>query len=103
MGESDKEALASLLNRARMDLLAADQYTRIHPADFLSLRFEDLVSDASASMRKVASFLEITYLSCLLNPTSLGNTYRGNNHDKENFVGIETKNVNRWKERISAE
>lgn len=101
MGESERESLASVLNRAKMDLelaLVKQQYT---PERFVALRFEDLVARPDQEMRTIMSKLNIPWEDSLLQPTRLGEMYAGNSHDGLKFKEVSNVNVGRWRTRIS--
>lgn len=101
MGESDKETLASLINRSRMDMIAAQVNAEEYPDNFMSVRFEDLVAQPDEIMHGICAFLDISFDETLLRPTVLGQDSRGNNHDGSVFSGISSSNAGRWHERIS--
>jgi len=101
MGEGDKESLASVINRARMDLLVAKQLISATAPWFTTVRFEDLVSSPGKEMRRLAEFCGIQFDSVLEHPTLLGEPYGGNSHEGKHLSGISNANVGRWTERIS--
>jgi hypothetical protein len=100
-GEGHLQSLASFINRAGVDLRAAlvnsDKYRR----NFMSIRFEDLVTDIERVMRGLCDFVEIKFTSSMLDPTILGGAYGGNNHDGVKFSGVSKNNIGRWKDRIN--
>jgi hypothetical protein len=100
-GEESIDVLASLINRVRMDLIAAKQNQQRYPESFLAIRFEDLMVQPEETMRKVAGFLDIEYVDSMLVPTILGQPYSGNSHDGKVFSGLSTQNVGNWSRRIS--
>lgn len=101
MGESELESLASVINRARMDLISASLNASKTPKSFKAIRFEDLTTDTEKTMRQVAEFSGIEYRDSLCYPSQFGEGYEGNSHEGVQFKGIEDRNVGRWKERIS--
>jgi hypothetical protein len=101
MGEDEKESLASLINRSRMDLLAAYELREQKHNWFYSLRFEDLVDQTEEHMKMLSSFFKIDFDPILLEPTLLGNSFSGNSHEGKQFKGVSSTNVGRWRERIS--
>lgn len=103
MGEGDRETLASLINRCRMDMISASVNAEKYPDNFIPIRFEDLVARPEQSMHTICDFLKVRFDEILLRPTVLGLESQGNNHDGSAFSGISNKNAGRWKERISAE
>ena len=100
-GEDYIDALGSLINRARMDLIAAKVNQENYPESFLAIRFEDLVSDPRKIMLEVSSFLGLEFKESMLVPEVNGVAYTGNNFDGNVFSGISNKNVGTWRNRIS--
>ncbi|MDB4654896.1 sulfotransferase [bacterium] len=101
MGEGQNEALASLINRSRMDLRCAAEFIKLKHTWFKAIKFEDLASKPIESMKTLAEFCCISFTADLLTPTILGADFSGNNHDGKLFDGVSSANVSRWKERIS--
>ena len=101
LGEDEKKTLASLINRARMDFLAARVYERTRPERFLSVRFEDLVTEPENTMARVCDHSDIDYRQELTQPTLLGRSFEGNSHEGKRFSGISGENLGKWQERIS--
>ncbi len=100
-GEESIDVLASLINRVRMDLMAAKKNQQLYPESFLAIRFEDLMAEPEKVMRKVAAFLGIEYVDSMLTPTIMGQPYRGNSHEGKVFSGLSAQNVGSWNQRIS--
>lgn len=103
LGENELETLASLINRARMDMISARINTASSPGNFLTVRFEDIVSDPKPALTRVCDFLGWEFSDTMLSPTVLGSADRGNNHDGKRFSGISSANAGAWRERISEE
>ncbi|GAB1261939.1 sulfotransferase [Aurantivibrio plasticivorans] len=103
LGEDNLVSLASLLQRARMDLLSAKICAEFSPQHFMNVKFENLVCDAEASIKKCCNFLGVDFQSSLLIPTVSGIPYEGNSHDGISFKGLSSENVGQWKHRISQE
>jgi len=101
MNEDENESLASVLNRAKLDLELAKVLLNEEGYGFTALRFEDLVSDPHKHMEGLSKFLGVDWCDSFLSPTFLGEGFSGNNHDGIQFTGISDKNVGRWLERIS--
>ncbi len=101
LGEGDFEALASLINRARMDFRAGAVNAAENPDAFCNLRFEDLVADPETAMKNLAEFLDVSFDQTLLTPTMLGKGFAGNSYDGLKFAGVSTQNIGRWRDRIS--
>jgi hypothetical protein len=102
MGESRFASLASVVNRARMDLLSAHFLSSHHPRNFKSVRFEDLTTEPETTMKTLADFCGLPFSANLLMPTELGRQFHGNNHQGEVFPGITPTHVGRWPERITS-
>lgn len=103
MNESEKESLASVINRARIDLLSASNHKEKSKEVFRAVRFEDVVNDTSKIMEELCVFLGINFQTTLLKPTELGKPYGGNSHEGHLFKGLSNKNIGAWKNRISTE
>ncbi len=104
MGENDRATLASLLNRALLDMRMAILNKKRFGADrYLVLRFEDIAQSTEKSMQIVTSFLGIKFDSCLLKPTVFNHLTAGNNFEGEQMRSVVAKNVGRWRERINPE
>lgn len=101
MGEGELETLASLINRARMDLLIAHRHSQDNADRFYSVRFEDITSAPEREMKKVAEFAGIDFHECLLHPTVFGKQFDGNSHEGKKFSSISNDHVGKWKDRIS--
>ncbi len=103
LGENEKATLASLINRVKMDLKSAILNQKLYPDSFLAIKFEELVFSPEKTMRKVSSFLNISFLPTMLIPTFTNKEYKGNSHDGKQFLGISQENVGKWPQRISKE
>lgn len=102
IGEDEKTSLASVINRARMDLLVSSQLDERYPEKSLSIRFEDLTRDPSNTMKQISSFCGVSFRNSLLDPTLFGESFAGNSHRGEKFSGISDSNVGQWRSRISS-
>lgn len=103
LGEDHNRTLASLLNRVRIGFQMAQQNSaRYGEGRYRLVRFEDLVRAPEPTMRGVANFLGIDFDPCLLKPTVLGNPAGGNAFDGVATFEVSARNVDRWRERISA-
>lgn len=104
MGEDHNRTLASLLNRVRTGFRMA-RLNRAQLGDdrYLILRFEDLATAPEPAMRTVADFLGIDFTPSLLVPTTLGRPTGGNAFDGVASFEVNTRNVERWRERIAPE
>jgi hypothetical protein len=104
MGEDHNRTLASLLNRVRTGFRMARINSELFGADrYLVLRFEELATAPERAMRTVADFLGIDFAPSLLSPTTLGRPTGGNAFDSVTTFDVNTRNVERWRERITPE
>jgi len=100
-GENSIDALSSLINRARMDLMSSKINQENYPESFMAIRFEDLVVDTEKVMRKVSDFLKIDFNPTMIVPEIHGSLYTGNNFEGRKFNGVSKQNIGAWKDRIS--
>lgn len=71
---------------------------------YLIIRFEDLLADPAATMKKVAAHLEIDFHESLLSPSMAGETWLGNSTSAATaggFRGVSTAPLHSWKSRIT--
>lgn len=101
LGENELMTLASLINRCRMDMIAARINAKHHAGSFLAIRFEDLVRQPKPVLAKTCDFLGWEFRDSMLSPTVLGKPTGGNNHDGKLFSGIDSSHAGAWRERIS--
>jgi hypothetical protein len=74
-----------------------------HPA-FLAIRYEDLVADAEAVLRRAAAHLEIDWDPVLVQPTRSGATWRGNSSfGRGTQTGVSRAYVDRWRSELVPE
>ena len=102
LGENELMTLASLINRCRMDMIAARINAKLHADAFLPIRFEDLVHQPKSVLAKMCNFLGWEFRDSMLSPTVLGKPTTGNSHDGKQFAGINSTHAGAWRERISA-
>lgn len=100
-GEGINSALASVINRARLDLKSAEINQKNFSDSFLAIRYEDLVSNPEETMRKVSTFLSIDFSKSMLIPTIMGEVYKGNNFEGKKFSAISNEQVGKWIKRIT--
>ncbi|NUO71155.1 MAG: sulfotransferase [Frateuria sp.] len=74
---------------------------RLAVPNYLCVRFEDLVCDTEAVMRKVAGFLGIGYHPTLTQPTAMGRLWSGNSTSNEAFRGVSRRPLEKWREQVS--
>lgn len=68
--------------------------------DYLCVRYEDLLTDTEANMRRIAAFVEIDYSDTLLKPMSMGQAWSGNSMSGKDFDGLSTYPISAWKKDI---
>jgi hypothetical protein len=66
----------------------------------LVVRFEDLLREPEASMRRVCAFLGVDFTEDLTRPTKAGVAWKGNSTGGTGFRGIDTAPIDRWKETL---
>jgi hypothetical protein len=103
LGENELATLASLINRARMDMIAARVNRERHPNRFAVVRFEDLVADPKPEMERLCKFLGWEFDEAMLAPTVMGRPQSGNSHEGKAFTAIDRSNAGAWSKRISPE
>lgn len=101
LGEGEKETLASVINRSRMDLITGLELTKSSKSFFKIIKFEDLCKNPTMHLKKISNFCGIPFDITLLKPTIFGKDYYGNNHKGKKMIGISQENIGRWKHRIS--
>jgi hypothetical protein len=102
LGENELMTLASLINRCRMDMIAARINVKLYPEAFLPIKFEDLVHQPKEALDKACRFLGWEFRDSMLSPTILGKPTSGNSHEGKTFSGINSSHAGAWRERISA-
>ncbi|MCF8241923.1 MAG: sulfotransferase [Melioribacteraceae bacterium] len=70
-------------------------------SNYLVVKYEDLLTNTKTSMIRIADFLEIKYDEQLLNPTILGEDWKGNSIRGKKFNGVSSQNIDVWKNEIS--
>ena len=101
IGENEMEFRASLLNRTKLDLELARKEVENKSENFYTINFESLTTDPESTIKKVIEKLKIEWHDNLKSPTFLGGEFKGNNHTGDQFQGISSNNVGKWKKRIS--
>lgn len=69
--------------------------------DYQVVRYEDLLQQPEATIRSVAEFLEIEFVDSLLQPTSLGEPWKGNSSRGLTFSGVSAANLDLWRQEIT--
>ena len=67
------------------------------------VRYEDLVSDVSAEMERIASFLDIAVDNSLCSPTTFGNPWGGNASSMDSLLEVSPLRKNKWSTELSLE
>ena len=67
---------------------------------YLAIRYEDVLTDPAATMRRVADHLRIDFSDDLTKPTSGGRPWGGNSTAGGSFEGISTKPITAWKKHV---
>jgi len=68
---------------------------------YLLIRFEDLLRNPEESMQQVAVFLGLSWDDALLQPTRVGDAWRGNSMFEQKYQAISTDPIGRWKKHIN--
>lgn len=69
--------------------------------DYLVMRYEDLLTEPEAAMRKVAAHLDIPFSPVMLQPSAMGEQWKGNSMSGRDFQGISTYPLESWKKEIN--
>lgn len=67
---------------------------------YMTVRYEDLLTETPKIMRNVSSFLEIPFVENLLKPTLIGESWRGNSSTGQQFKKISVKPLTSWQSQI---
>lgn len=101
-GDDNGTVLCNMINRyvhgLRVGLINQERFGSDR---YMTLRFEDLVSNPQDEMKKIMEFMGTEFDPVLMTPTILGKSTTGNNLDGEKLFSISASNVGRWRERIS--
>lgn len=100
--DSPNRLLQSLLERGGLGMKLAAMNKRQYGSErYKVIRYEDLTADPERVMRELAAFVGLTFEDVLLQPTTLGFPWKGNNFDGKSFLAPNPVNVGRWRERIT--
>ena len=88
--------LQVLLNWLRIVRLHR-QYQKQYPNNYYYVRFEDLVSDPEATLKKVCNFLEIDFSEEMLNQPVVGSSFVPR---KSETQGVDTSTIDRWRNHV---
>jgi hypothetical protein len=103
-GDDERMLIFSAQQRMSLGMkIASINQGELGPDRYLVLRFEDLVAAPEATMKRVAGWLGVDFVPTLLQPTVLGKPTRGNSYQNIAMFDVSSRNVGRWRERISAE
>ena len=68
----------------------------------LAVRYEDLVTDPSTTMKQVCDYLEVAFEpEIVLRPTKIGRSWSGNSAAQTDFSEISSEPVSRWERELS--
>ncbi|MGM0520404.1 MAG: sulfotransferase family protein [Campylobacterota bacterium] len=94
----------SMIERGHLGLKLAIENEKVLGKDrYYLIKYEDFTQNSEKYMKEMADFMGIEYSEKLLQPTTFGQTWEGNNFDGIKNTKPSSINVNRWKERISNE
>jgi hypothetical protein len=74
---------------------------RHRPANYLVVRYEDLVLHPREIIEQICRFVGIRFLPELLQPTRAGAQWQGNSSFHDAFTGVEAQSVDQWKNELS--
>ena len=103
IGESEKKLLASMINRAKLDL----KFATINPhtigkKKYKIIKFENLVKNPKRIIKDICKYLDVKFDNKLLYPSIMDVATKGNSYDGEDFTAqISKLNVGNWKKRIN--
>lgn len=70
-------------------------------ADYYTLRFEDLLMDPVAEVKRLCTAIGIQYSDSCLIPTRFGIPWKGNTTSGEKFSGIDSRPVSAWEKDVT--
>jgi hypothetical protein len=102
MGEGERHLLASLVHRVGvgMGLIPANR-AALGTERFRTVAFEAFAADPQAVLESLCRFAGLESSPALAVPTIMGRPASGNNYDGEPFKAVTSRNVGRWRDRIS--
>jgi hypothetical protein len=99
---------ASLAYRWKYYNNTINSYKKKHPEKFMTVRYEDLVSDTEGNLKRICEFLEISFMPEMLDFTDKKDSYYElypqealNKYHGNLFKPVSGVPVNRWKEQMS--
>ena len=93
--------LLSKITRAIYNSLYFAYKNNLAYDNLIVVRYEDLVTDPQAEMKKISKFLGLEYKESLLAPTSLGKPWGGNSVNDSSFRKVSRNRTDSWKKEIS--
>jgi len=69
----------------------------------LTVRYEDLIRFPKETLASICCFLEIDYQTILETPTKNGKLWMGNSLHGDEFKGLSTKPIGRWRGKLPEE
>ena len=93
------EFFASNWNRSTQ--AGMENQARFGSQRYFILRYEDLARSPEETLQKLSAFLQIEWDAALFSPTRAGEQWQGNSMFANQFQGISTLPVARWKEQLS--
>lgn len=93
-----KSALSSMYNSyyflyKNKNLLSSKQ--------FKVIQYEQLLTDPEGTMKDIADFIGIHFNELMLQPTLMGEQWKGNSSYGSKFTAISNENLQRWKQDIT--
>lgn len=99
-----KRLKQSMIERGRASMELAKYNKEIIGEDrYFVIRYEDITLNPEQEMRKLASFIGISFSEKLLSPTIVGLPWNGNNFGGKSFYKPSRESVGKWRERINKE
>ncbi len=71
------------------------KYKKRYPKNYYLSKFEDLVTEPEANVRKLCEFLEIEFHPTMLQPPKIDSSY-----SKKSGTGFDKQTLNRWKDYL---
>lgn len=68
--------------------------------NYLVVKYEDILSNPTDTIDTICSFLDLEFNDSLLTPTKDGKLWTGNSSSNIRFTGINSDNINNWKNHI---
>lgn len=102
VGEDNLLLLSSLINRAKLDFQFIDHNKKIYGSkNYLTVKYEDLVSNPEKIMRKVSKFLKVNFNKKMLTPSIFGSKILSNTFTKKKTSNINLNSKKRWQKELT--